>query len=1280
MRLKHIVLTGYKTFASKTRFEFGEGITAVIGPNGSGKSNVADAIRWALGEQAFSLMRSKRTDDMIFAGSPKRARASMAEVLLSFDNSDGFFPVAYSEIELGRRAYRDGTNEYLLNGSRVRLREISDLLGNSGLAERNYTVIGQGAVDTALSQKPEERRALFEEAAGIISYRDRREDALRKLDETRHNLERAQDILGEIAPRLAQLERQATRAKQYESLAADLMSHLKVWFGHHYQITRTAIRTATQSRDAVVQSLEAARATAQQVTQATNTVREEQSVLRASLAAVLPEREEARRKGETAARELAVMRERAASFQAQLAALQRESAQRQAALEDLATRGAHAAATLFAAQDAQAQQQRLLDAAQTAAAARQAERAELDVQRNEAQRTLMQITGEITGAQNQANTLRQRKDQLQKRIEGATQRNTQLAEQRERELAQLAALEQQLDTDVVKAEQVEADHHTAAQHLEAARTVLSSAQAALAAAEAEEKLTSRMNLFAEMRAQKMSGDLAELAQKANLPGVRGTLGALLQVREEDQKAVAAALGEHMNAIVIDAPDGVTRTRGWLATLSANHSGRLRLVPLEGLRISGVDRTYQDERLAEQARQYGARPVLNIITAPEWLRAALQLVAGRVYVCRDLDVARTLAMQFPEGCAFVTRDGETAFSSGTLQLVSGLRRPRILGQPDEPDAPEDAAANEDVPPLMSAEEVAARRQQATQERDAAARELDAARRGLDEATRQRDAFMRESTNRRNTRNQAEQSIARLEENLAVFAGEIEQVEAEIAQLDQHVQQLQDDAGQQQAARTAAAAHVQSIEAALQTLLAGQWLGDLNTAHAALASAAEAVRNAEALKRERLTSYANAVKRRETDESQLAALAEQRDSAERQLHLLEALATESAASVQEVEARLQPIQAEMMAIEQRVAEADDRQRAAERHVLELESKLNGATLELERHQNELETLRERAVDAFIDDRPDASLQARAQETALENQASPTAQEMVVQGPAEGSEPDAAGALIGEQMTFDARDRAIDLLESLEPVEVMPEGTPERIQQLRNQIKRLGAINFEAQSEYDALGERAKFITEQANDLEQASRSLQQVIAELNEVMKATFKQTFDAIATHFQTTFKILFGGGQAKLTLTNAEDIDETGIDIQAQPPGKRPQTLALLSGGERSLTATALMFAILRVKPTPFCVLDEVDAALDESNVGRMRTMIESLADQTQFIIITHNRGTVEAANTIYGITMGADGASQVLSLRLDEVSDETIGNGAAQPVAVDAATVRSGAGWTPPQ
>jgi chromosome segregation protein len=312
-------------------------------------------------------------------------------------------------------------------------------------------------------------------------------------------------------------------------------------------------------------------------------------------------------------------------------------------------------------------------------------------------------------------------------------------------------------------------------------------------------------------------------------------------------------------------------------------------------------------------------------------------------------------------------------------------------------------------------------------------------------------------------------------------------------------------------------------------------------------------------------------------------------------------------------VQPIQAEFESAERALLDADARRRDAERLLRESDAAVNALSLELARHNDELEALRDRAVDALQAELPPAAFE---------------------------EEPAAAPS----------RERAIAALEALEPVDALPEGVEERIVQLRNQVKRLGAINFEAQAEFEELSKRHAFLTEQVADLERATVTLQQVIAELNEVMQATFRQTFDAISTAFQTTFKMLFGGGQARLSLVNAENLDESGVEIHAQPPGKRPQTLALLSGGERSLTATALLFAILRVKPTPFCVLDEVDAALDEANVGRFRGMLEGLADQTQFILITHNRRTVEAARTIYGISMGADGASVALSLRLDEV------------------------------
>lgn len=1237
MRLKTITLTGYKTFASKTHFEFGAGITAVIGPNGSGKSNVADAIRWALGEQQFSLMRSKRTDDMIFAGSPKRARASMAEVILTFDNSDGFFPIGYQEIALGRRAYRDGSNEYLLNGSRVRLREISDLLSHSGLAERTYTVIGQGSVDTALAQKPEERRALFEEAAGIGGYRDRREDALRKLNETRHNLERVKDILAEITPRLAQLERQAARARQYQIFAAELDGHLRIWFGHHYHVARQAWQAALTLREERTKDVAQFRESVAHLDAGASHIREEQSALRLKLAEVLPQRDSARRRSEDTIRNLAVLRERVTSFDAQVLSTHTDTEQRKAGLETLAIKATHAAALLFGAEQTLENRKRDLREKQEAADIRQAARNQIEGERTAAQKILMAVNAELAAARNEVNSLQNRITALRQKTENTTRRIEQMSDQRERELQGLTQTDAQLDQDSTRGNEFEANLHTATQKLESTRAVLGVAQSNYAAAEAEEKLTKRMSLFAEMRAQQSVSELIGNALNARLPGVRGTLSALVQVLPDEQRAVVAALGDEMNALVIESQDALSHTRLWLAKVQSNNAkgepNKLRLAALDRITSRGASAAIAPERLQE----LNARWVLDVVGAPDWLKPILPTLIGHVYICRTLDQARALAAELPHGCVCVTRDGELAYASGEVALNAGVPAQK---QSNAESTELDAAILE-----LSPDEAKARRVTASAARDAAQREVDQARRGLDEATRARDHFGREAAQRRNSRAEAQRRIERLEENLAALAGELEQTEQEIIQLQTKTQDVSAGMTAQESRQAEVAKQVSTLEQDIKDQMSGGWMEALNAAHAGMATSSEAVRSADATKRERLQAYASTVQQIAEAEKRAAELVQHQEQSKLQLRQFEQEVAEAETQMRAIDAALLPIQKEIAAIELKIGVADTHKREAERALLEAEQRSNLAELDVAKHLNEIDNLRARAADAF--------------QTATVSQA-------------EESE-----AIVGAQLSLDGLDQAISLLDTLEVIEALPEGTNEKITLLRNQIKRLGAINYEAQTEYDELQKRAKFLSEQSEDLEKASATLQQVIAELNDVMKATFQTTFDAIAAHFQNTFKILFGGGQAKLTLTNADNIDECGVEIMAQPPGKRPQNLSLLSGGERSLTATALIFAILRVKPTPFCVLDEVDAALDESNIGRIRNMLESLVDSTQFIVVTHNRGTVEAANTIYGISMGPDGASQVLSLKLDDVSTEAMGE--RKDKEVDPATVRSGAGWVPP-
>ena len=1199
MRLKRLVLNGYKTFAAKTVFEFGEGITCIVGPNGSGKSNIADGVRWALGEQQFSLLRGKKTDDMIFVGSAKRPRASMAEVILTFDNSDGFFPIAFNEIEIGRRAYRDGSNEYLLNGNRVRLRDVSDLLAHSGLAERNYTVIGQGLVDEALAQKPEERRALFEEAAGITAYRDRREDALRKLEETRHNLERTRDILNEISPRLKQLERQAERARQYRALADALGQLLRLWLGYHHSRIQRAIQATLLAQQVaqhdVAELMDQINALEHQLL----LLRESLQALQAQRAEFLPKRDALRQSAEAAARDLAVMRARVAGLETQVATAQNELEALDATMQTLAARAAEAEHALAEARAAyQACQDDLQTAEQLSAARRQA-RAALEAQRTQAQQRLREAAERAQAARNHIAALRAKQEALRGQIATLSQRAAELGTQREQELATFNTLVMAIEREAAQVNLFDAQYEAAQQTLESARVALEQAQAALAAAEAEERLSARFNLFADMRmlAARGSSELAGIVEQVGLPVVRGVLAALIQIAPDDHKAVEAALGDLLSAIVLapaDSSEGELGLRNLRAWLVEQATGRLVVLPLHALRL---DACYEANarHLDEHVRRLRTRPLHEAIKAPDWLKPAVQLITAYKFIAPDLGAARALAAQLPIGGLCVTRDGEVVHATGALSLPAGARSPIILGGEAALEAPD-------------YESIRANLARARQTHQQAQRSFEQARFELERVARARETFAHETQQRRIRAQDAQQKISALEETLAVLAGDIESAESQIASLDQDAATAEAILSQHLAAMADAQQALDAIEASLRDQSQGGWMESLSAAQTRLAAALSNLRSAESLYRERQVAWADAQAQRELRVQRLAELKAQLETAHGSLAQLSAQAAEAESSWRDAEAAITPLERDITSLEEQLRALEAQRHALERALRERELHLNTVNMELARHHSDLASLRRRALEELEWD------------------------------------------VAGEATCASVEEQSARVLASLPEVESLPDDTEARIAQLRAQIKRLGAINHEAQAEYEALSERYQFLVTQCDDLEKASAALQQVIVELNDVMKEAFRQTFEAIADAFQVTFKSLFGGGQARLSLVNADNLDACGVEIHAQPPGKRPQSLALLSGGERSLTAVALLFAILQVKPTPLCVLDEVDAALDESNVGRFRAMLEGLSDRTQFIVITHNRGTIEAASTIYGISMGADGASTALSLRLEDV------------------------------
>lgn len=1036
MRLKRLELQGYKSFATRTEFVFPTGITAIVGPNGSGKSNVADAIRWALGEQSLRMLRGKTTEDMIFSGGQRRARAGMAQVLLTLDNSDEWLPLDFSEVTIGRRAYRSGESEYLLNGNRVRLRDLIDLLAESGLAQRTYTVIGQGLVDAALSLQPQERRALFEEAAGIAVYRVRREEAASRLEETGRNLERVRDLLSDVAPRLQRLEEQAARFQEHERVSAHLRRLQKAWYGYHWGQAQEALRAALERAQSLETALIVRQEEAEEVAARLADLRQQQTLLRASLRDAYRRTADLHEQADMAQRELAVLAERV-----RLLSIRQEEL-------------AGELEPLLAQQD---QQQERVNAAQA---------------------RLQELQSQVLAQERGVEVLEEELNGLRLQAEAQASRRMQM----EGELQALRARREALEGAVADARALEA-------RLEAELELLSHLRRT-------EDGTSR-------------GTRAVL--QAGLPGVEGLLSQMIRVPQEWERAVEAALGPRLQAVVVLDWQAVAEVRSALQP-----DERVVLLPLSPPpppRAGGQ----------EDGRWLVAADVVASDPRP---RPLVESLLGATVLVDDLEQARSLLPRLGPGAQCVTPLGEVVAYDGTVAVGTGSSG--LLGR--------------------------------------------------------------------------ERSWRELPERLRAARLERERLETEASRMAQSIALLQQ--ALQQAGQESAQASSRLAEA--ESGLLGQARTDLALARQALETQ-RAFLSQEATVLERLNGQVSGCR------AQIEDLVAQRAAAQQRAAGLREETARLERDLAQVRSSLGWAEEALNRLAQEQEQAENQQRQVGLRLRQAEERLGGARLEVARCQDRLARLQERIQE-------DLGL------VRLE---------------------------VGDQVTAQTPLPLEPLVSPLPTVEALPEGLEEEVQRLRAHLRQLGPVNPNAPQEYSETQERYRFLSEQVRDLEATTSRLHGVIADLDQMMEQAFRETFEAAAAAFEETFSRLFGGGSARLELTDPGNLAHTGVDIVARPPGKRMQSLALLSGGERALVAAALIFAILRVRPTPFCVLDEVDAMLDEVNVARFRALLEELSNQTQFIVITHNRGTVEAADTVYGVSMGSEGVSQVISLRLDEQGSE---------------------------
>lgn len=1197
IRLKTLELQGYKSFASKTVFHFDAGITAIVGPNGSGKSNVADAIRWVLGEQSYSALRVRKTEDLIFSGSDSRARLGLATVTLVLDNRDGWLPVDFVEVTITRRASRDGQNEYLLNGNRVRLRDITELLAAGGLGQRTYLHIGQGLVDATLSLRPEERRALVEDAAGIGLHHARRTEALTRLDATQANLVRLHDILSEIEPRLKQLERQAERARAHQVLSTNLRELLRIWYGYQWRQAQQRLHQARQAEEHHRLAVETQAHTLEEIASEISHLIARQSAVRMQIGEWHRQSSALHAEAETLQRELAVAEERVRMLSArrdemlsEIEALERSRSEMQSKIERLKVTLVHAE------REFQAAQQRVhgLDARLEA---ERSKRKDLLEQQKRCEQRVRQLADQIVSRNARLQHLQEQMAQLEREAAQATAASD--AHRRECD-----AIEQQLHEKTRAAQELEEAIAGLHRRIEEQSRHVRQVEHQLATAK-EEHETCRRNLEA-LRARhdlltRMQRDLTgyyegvrtvlSAAQRGQLRGVLGTVAQLISVPKALELAIETALGSHLQDIVVET---WADAEAAIEHLKATRGGRATFLPLDTIRPS---KPVALSRYDRNVLGVGS----TLVTSAEALQPVLQLLLGRTIVVEDLATARRVLRSLQGSFQVVTLAGElvrsggsvTGGSAGSERSTGLLTRQREWLELSSTMQAQQVTEKELLQRLEQCHADLTQAQAALQRMGQEAIELETQRRVLERES----VALRGEMERVMQAAEWQRGLAtRAQARRAELIQRIEPITAEINQLKQEQQNVQSEC--EQLAKEAALLSQEAL------------LTEMSQAQAALTAAQAQVERQRALLEGDIAALNEVGSRLATRQARVEELAHEIALLTAQLDERRERLTHLAERIHMLDALITPAEAELEGLLERQSALEAEEHRQREHLRHLESEHTRSTLELTRCQDALHALR-RQIESEL------------------GLVDITSREDVNGQPPLPLHP---------------------LVLTLPVVDEIPEDLEAEIRELRVQLGQLGTVNLNAPQEYEEVRTRYEFLRDQVHDLEQAAADLRRVIAELDQHIERDFLATFHAVAKEFKTYFRRLFNGGDADLVLTDPQNIAQTGIDVVARPPGKRARSLAMLSGGERALTAVALIFALLKVRPTPFCTLDEVDAMLDEANVGRFRQVLEELSEQTQFIVITHNRRTVEAAKTIYGISMGKDTVSRVISLRLEEV------------------------------
>jgi chromosome segregation protein len=1179
MRLKSLKVFGFKTFAEATTLDFVDGTTAVVGPNGSGKSNLVDAIRWVLGEQSSRSLRSQKLEDVIFAGNNTRKPLGMTEVSLTFDNAERVLPLNFAEVQITRRAYRVGESEFYINREPVRLRDVHELLMGTGLGPGSYAIVSQGQIDSILSSKPTERRALFEETAGIGKFLARKHEALRRLEATEQNAIRVNDLIAELERRVPELDTQVRRAKRYRRVTArvrdlEILSYLRASSTRRTERERVAAeleqhenkRAAAAARAAqlgaaiaalreslytIELELDGNRANAQ-------TARAELARIEADLAAAVARRDGLERQSnaviadrDRVESERDTLRDTIASLEERLAPL---NAQTEGSRErELAASEAVAAAR--GALDAVYQELRAVEALAAERAANEAERrAQIHSLRADVERLEREHATALAERDEHAKAADEARARFGEREILIARYEAEATAQRER--ARVAR--EQGDSAASRVADLQRRHREVASEIAGAESRLHTIEELEAALEGHAHGTK---------------SIVEASQHGRLRGLHGVVSNLISTDERYARALDIAFGAGLSNVIAETSEDAEAA---VAYLRERELGRATFLPLDTL----AQREGRDlGNLRDRPGVIGYAHTL--VRAEPRYRGIVAFLVGRILVVDELRTGITLTRGEGFRDSIVTLDGDQIMGGGAITGGRFRKERSILARRAQAET-----LRERIPQLRAQLEAI--------ERDgiAAKAELDAASAQRDEATA--------------LANDAEVALQDVRTQLQGLAVEIERLDAAVATNAARIAALhasREDAGSRlHALERVADDHVDLSE-------------QRATLEGALAAARERIAAVEAEQSE-VAATASALR------EQIAALSAERDGTVTRLGLLDADAERAAAARETMLRELEALRARATELDGALVAARERVAAADAAVDDARKRRESTADAAAQHEAD-----ERAAQSADREATAAGESGRMRLAEIDAELG-MLQQTFAQNPATGD----------EQSDVLARyaDEANEILDELP--------------RLREELVRLQAnVNLNAEADRDELVERERFLREQMDDLHRARETLLATIAEIETSCQVQFNETFDAVKTKFAEVFEQLFPGGEARMWQTNPENLSETGIEISVQPPGKKMTALAALSGGERAMTASALIFALIAVKPSPFYLLDEVDAALDDANVERLSNKIRDVSATAQMLIVTHNKKTMELAQRMYGVTMQEPGVSSIVSVTLDD-------------------------------